>query len=118
MAETYKRLGQGQVALAVNASNGILYTCPANTTAIVRQMNFSNVDASAIHALTLYHIDNGGTANDTKVILKAANIESGGWADFTGTIILEAQDELRGLGTLNDAEATDITYVLYGLELS
>ena len=117
MAETYKRLGQGQVALAVDASNGILYPCPANTTAIIRQMIFSNVD-SAVHALTLYHIDNGGTANDTKVILKAANIESGGWADFTGTIILEAQDELRGLGTLNDAEATDITYVLYGLELS
>ena len=118
MPETYKRLGQGQVALAVDASNGILYACPADTTAIIRQMIFSNVDASAIHALTLYHIDNGGTANDTKVILKAANIESGGWADFTGTIILEAQDELRGLCTLNDAEATDITYVLYGLELS
>ena len=117
MAETYKRLGQGQVALAVDASNGILYPCPANTTAIIRQMIFSNVD-SAVHALTLYHIDNGGTANDTKVILKAANIESGGWADFTGTIILEAQDELRGLCTLNSAEATDITYVLYGLELS
>ena len=117
MAETYKRLGQGQVALAVDASNGILYPCPANTTAIIRQMIFSNVD-SAVHALTLYHIDNGGTANDTKVILKAANIEAGGWAEFTGTIILEAQDELRGLCTLNDAEATDITYVLYGLELS
>ena len=117
MAETYKRQGQGQVALAVDASNGILYPCPANTTAIIRQMIFSNVD-SAVHALTLYHIDNGGTANDTKVILKAANIEAGGWAEFTGTIILEAQDELRGLCTLNDAEATDITYVLYGLELS
>ena len=117
MAETYKRLGQGQVALAVDASNGILYPCPANTTAIIRQMIFSNVD-SAVHALTLYHIDNGGTANDTKVILKAANIEAGGWAEFTGTIILEAQDELRGLCTLNSAEATDITYVLYGLELS
>ena len=117
MAETYKRLGQGQVALAVDASNGILYPCPANTTAIIRQMIFSNVD-SAVHALTLYHIDNGGTANETKVILKAANIEAGGWAEFTGTIILEAQDELRGLCTLNSAEATDITYVLYGLELS
>ena len=47
-----------------------------------------------------------------------ANIASGGWADFNGTIILEAQDELRGLCTLNSAEATDITYVLYGLELT
>ena len=103
--------------MAVDASNGILYPCPANTTAIIRQMIFSNVD-SAVHALTLYHIDNGGTANDTKVILKAANIEAGGWAEFTGTIILEAQDELGGLCTLNSAEATDITYVLYGLELS
>ena len=117
MAETYKRLGQGQVALAVDASNGILYPCPANSTAIIRQMIFSNVD-SAVHALTLYHIDNGGTANDTMVILKAAIIVGGGWAEFTGTIILEAQDELRCLCTLNSAEATDITYVLYGLVLT
>ena len=118
MAETYKRLGQGQVALAVNSTNGRLYVCPSNTTAIIRQMNFSNVDASAIHALTLYHIDNAGTAGVTNVIMNAANIAAGGWADFNGTIILESQDELRGLCTLTSPAATDITYVIYGLELT
>ena len=51
-------------------------------------------------------------------VLNGANIASGGWADFNGTIILEAQDELRGLCTLNTPAATDITYVLYGLELT
>ena len=117
MAETYKRLGQGQVATAVNASNGIIYTCPANTTAIIRQMNFSNIHGS-IHALTLYHIDNGGTAGVTNVIMNGSNIAAGGWADFNGTIILESQDELRGMCTLNTPAANQITYVIYGLELT
>ena len=117
MAETYKRLGQGQVAIAVDGTNGRIYTCPLNTTAIIRHMTFTNLD-SAVHGLTIYHIDNAGTAGVTNVIMNAANIAAGGWADFDGTIILESQDELRGLCTLNTPAATDITYVIYGLELT
>ena len=117
MAETYKRLGQGQVAIAVDGVNGRLYTCPSNTTAIIRQMTFTNLD-SVVHGLAIYHIDNAGTAGVTNVIMNAANIAAGGWAHFSGTIILEADDELRGLCTLTSPAATDITYVIYGLELT
>jgi len=117
MAETYKRLGQGQVAVSVASTNGRLYTCPDNTTAIIRNMTFANIHSS-IHALTIYHIDNAGTAGVTNVIMNASNIAAGGWAEFDGTIILEAQDELRGLCTLNSAVADQITYVIYGLELT
>ena len=117
MAETYKRLGQGQLAIDTTGTNGRVYVCPSNTTAIIRQMTFSNVD-DALHALTIYHIDNAGTAGETNVIMNASNIAAGGWADFNGTIILEADDELKAISTLNSPAADDITYVIYGLELT
>ena len=115
MAETYKKLAQGQLPTSV----GQLYPCPANTTTIIRSIRLVNTDASAIHSVTLHHIDSGVTPSGATNILNGVNLAAGGWAEFDGTIILEAGDELQGLiGASNSANATDITYTIYGLELT
>ena len=66
MAETYKKLAQGQLATSV----GQLYACPANTTAIVRHIRLVNTD-SAIHSVTMHHIDSGVTPSGATNILNA-----------------------------------------------
>jgi len=113
MAETYKKLAQGQLATSV----GQLYACPANTTTIIRHVRLVNTD-SDIHSVTLHHIDSGVTPGVGNNILNAVNLAAGGWAEFDGTIILEAADELQGLVGANSPASTDVTYTIYGLELT
>jgi len=113
MAETYKKLAQGQLATSV----GQLYACPANTTTIVRHIRLVNTD-SDIHSVTMHHIDSGVTPSGATNILNAVNLAAGGWAEFDGTIILEAADELQALVGANSPASTDVTYTIYGLELT
>ena len=105
MAETYKKLAQGQLP----SSAGTIYTVPSGTSTIIKHIRLVNTDSSARTA-RLYH---DGT-NDATTILPAASIEAGGWAEFEGTIVMEAADTLAGLGSV----ASQVTYTIYGLELS
>ena len=105
MAETYKKLAQGQLP----SSAGTLYTVPANTSTIVKHIRIVNTDSSARTA-RLYH---DGTT-DATTILPAVSIEAGGWAEFEGTIVMEAADTLSGLGSV----ASQVTYTVYGMELT
>jgi hypothetical protein len=43
------------------------------------------------------------------------SIESGGWAEFTGSIILDAGDILYGIA---NTDSTSISYNIYGLEVT
>ena len=105
MAETYKKLAQGQMG----TSSGTLYTVPSSTTAIIKYISLTNNTGTARTA-QLFH---DGTAA-TNSILPAVSIVAGGWAEFEGTIIMEAADTLAG-----DAEAaTAISYTVYGLEIT
>lgn len=105
MAETYKKLAQGQLA----ATTGVLYTVPAATSAIIKKMIIVNNDTEDLTA-EFYH---DGTTEATR-ILPPISIDAGGWAEFEGTICMEASDTLQGKGE----QATEITYTIYGLEIS
>ena len=105
MAETYKKLAQGQLP----SSAGTIYTVPSGTSTIIKHIRLVNTDSSARTA-RLYH---DGTT-DATTILPAASIEAGGWAEFEGTIVMEAADTLAGLGSV----ASQVTYTIYGLELT
>ena len=105
MAETYKKLAQGQLP----SSAGTIYTVPSGTSTIIKHIRLVNTDSSARTA-RLYH---DGTT-DATTILPAASIEAGGWAEFEGTIIMEAADFLQ----INAQNANDINYVVYGMELT
>ena len=112
MAETYKKLGQALVTAANTATT--MYTTPANTSTIVKHMRFTSVDASNTCHIKLYHLDSGGTAGTGNQILAETTILANGWAEFDGTIIMEAADFLQ----INAQNANDINYVVYGMELT
>ena len=105
MAETYKKLAQGQLA----NSTGTLYTVPSSTSTLVGHIRLVN-STGASHTAKLYH---DGTA-DAQAILPTLTIEAGGWAEFSGGIVMEASDTMAGVA---DA-ATSITYTIYGMEIT
>ena len=105
MAETYKKL----VQTLVNNSNETLITVAANTTVIIKSMRAVNTSGTTA-TLKLFH---DGTAA-TNMILPFVNIQGNGWAEFDGTIILEAADTLTGISGTQDV----INLTIYGLELT
>ena len=111
MAETYKKLGQD---LIDNTNATTIYTCPGSTSTIVKHMRLTNVDTSNSCHVKLYHLDSGGTAGDANQILPQTTIQAGGWAEFEGTIILEAADFIQ----IQCQNAIDINLVVYGMELT
>ena len=105
MAETYKKL----VQTLVDSSNETFYTVPAGTTTIIRSMRAVNTTGTAA-TLKLFH---DGTAA-VNLILPFVTIAANGWAEFDGTIIMEAADTLVGISGTDEA----INLTVYGLELT
>ena len=105
MAETYKKLGQGQLGRSV----AVLYTVPADTSAIVKKIVLVNNDSEDLTV----ELNHDGDTEATR-ILPPITIDAGGWAEFDGSICMEAADTLQGKGE----QATEITYTIYGLEIS
>ena len=113
MAETFKHLAQGKVVYTGNAAAQTLHTSPAGTTTIVGHIRIVNNHSAAL-TFTLTH---GGlaSAGNEFIILPDLSIESGGWAEFTGSIILDAADILYGIA---GTDSTSISYNIYGLEVT
>jgi hypothetical protein len=109
MGEVYKRLGQGYFA----SSAAKLYDVPSSTEAVIKTINVSNNTGTA-REVTLYHCDNGDTPDNEQIILPGVEILAGGFAEFEGTICMAALTELHGFA----ASAGDITYTIWGLEIS
>ena len=105
MAETYKKLGQGQLGTSVAA----IYTVPADTSAIVKKIVLVNNDTENLTA----ELNHDGDTEATRILPPIA-IDAGGWAEFDGSICMETGDTLQGKGE----QATEITYTIYGLEIS
>lgn len=106
MADTFKKLWQ---AFLGNGAPATLYTAPALTTVIVKQMKLVNVDASARTA-KLWH---DGTS-DINTILPTITLEAGGFGEWDGAMELDAGDTISGQA---DA-ASKVVSVGYGLEMA
>jgi hypothetical protein len=109
MAEAFKRLAQGYFA----SSSAKLYDVPSSTEGIIKAINISN-NTSTAREVTLYHCDNGDTPDNEQVILPGVSIVAGGFAEWEGTLTMAATTELYGFA----ASAGDITYTIWGLEIS
>jgi len=119
MAETFKHLAQGLMKHTPVSGSGataaqLLYEAPAGTTTIIGHIRLANSHASAARTVKLSHNDLAATGN-AFVILPELSIESGGWAEFTGSIILDAGDILYGVSA---TDVTSVTYNIYGLEVT
>ena len=70
-----------------------------------------NNDSEALW-FTLFHTT-GTTYSEATTIIPAATLPAGGWAEFNGTITMDAADIIGG-----DAEqASEITITIYGDEI-
>lgn len=105
MASAYKKLDQEELS----GGNDTLYTVPASTETIVSHIRIVNTSGTD-RTVKLWH---DGTA-DANVILPPATVLAGGWAEFDGTILMEAADTLVALGEA----ASALTVTVYGTEIS
>lgn len=69
--DSYKKLGQNQVAQT--ASTTTLYTVPASSSTVASVFVFTNTTASSA-TVTLWHVPNGGSVQDSNAIFKAITV--------------------------------------------
>ncbi len=114
MAETFKHLAQGKVVHTGDAAAQTLHTSPSGTTTIVGHIRIVNNHSAAV----TFTLSQGGisTADNAFILLPAMSIEAGGWAEFTGSLIMDAGDVLYGL--CNGSSSTVMSYNIYGLEVT
>lgn len=105
MTDTYKKIAQAQPGTSATT----LYTVPSATQAIVKHIRVVNTDSTA-RTIKFWHDGN----SDERVILPATSIRAGGWAEFDGTITLEASDTLSAQASVG----SKVTVTIYGLEIS
>ena len=105
--DNFKILQQAQITTTAAA----IYTVPADHEAIVKGITVVNNDTEALW-FTLFHTD-GTTYDETTTIIPEATLPAGGWAEFSGTITMDAASIIGG-----DAEQnSEITITIYGDEI-
>ena len=106
--DNFKLLHQSQITTTAAALYGAV---PADHETIIKYITVVNNDTSA-RWFTLFH-STGTTYNETTTIIPEATIPAGGWAEFDGTITMDADDIIAGKGEAN----TELTITLYGDEI-
>lgn len=107
MADTLKRLA-GPVALGNAAAD--VYTAPALTKAIVRDIEVCNEDGTTAYLFTL-SIGNDGPG---KRLFKARSIPAAGNLQWTGNIVLEAGEKLQAYADTG----AKLTLTVSGIEVA
>lgn len=99
-----KHLGQAEIA---NGSNTTLYTCPAETTAIVNDIQIVNTTGAAVD-ITVWIDPDGTTADDTTAIFKDWSVPANDFLHWAGGFkVLEATGTIKA--TAGTANAITIT---------
>ena len=106
-SDNFKLLHQSQITTTA----GALYTVPADHETIVKNIMVVNNDTEALW-FTLFHTV-GTTYSEATTIIPEATIVAGGWAEFDGTITMDASDVLGGYAE----QASEITISVYGDEI-
>ena len=117
MSDTYSNLGQ--VQLSTLDTPTLLYDNTAPTQTIVKHIRVVNQSPSIDTAVSLWQDTTVPLIGDVDtIILPAADIAGGGWAEFEGTIILNPGERLYGSRrTSSTATSFGLTVSLYGLEM-
>lgn len=105
MPDTYKKLDQR----LVNSTATTLFTVGSGKQVIVKHIRIVNNDTSA-RTIRLWH----DGSNPENAILPPTSIRPGGWAEFDGTITMEAADTLVAQASVS----SQVTVTVYGLEIS
>ncbi len=105
--DNFKLIHQSQLSTTA----GALYTVPANNETIIKNMTVVNNDTEALW-FTLFHTT-GTTYSEATTIIPEATLPAGGWAEFDGTITMDASDVLGG----DAQQASEITITVWGDEI-
>ena len=106
MTVSIKALADGQLA----AAKGTLYTTPASTQTIVRNITLINTDSSA-RTVNLY-IKRDGTNSRRIIPNNLSLVASGGMCIYDSPITLEAADLIEG----DASAATVVDYSINGVQ--
>ena len=94
MAETFKNF-KG----AIGTSAGVVYTCPAATTAILLTVQVTNIDGVNEADASVSWIDSSDSSAETYLI-KAAPVPAGSALGIlSGNLVLEAGDTIKALAS-------------------
>lgn len=110
MTDTFKKLDQRQLT---STAATLLYTAPAATQTIIKQIKAVNTDSAAC-TLKIYNPPVSTASSNANIILPAISIDAGGFAEFDGTITLAAGEMIYAQASVSNR----ITITLYGLEIS
>ena len=105
--DNFKLLHQSQLSTTA----GALYTVPANHETIIKNITVVNNDTEALW-FTLFHTT-GTTYTEATTIIPEATIAAGGWAEWEGSMTLDASDVLGGDGE----QASELTITVWGDEI-
>ena len=106
-SDNFKQLHQSQLSTTA----GALYTVPANHETIIKNITVVNNDTEALW-FTLFHTT-GTTYSEATTIIPEATIAAGGWAEWEGSMTLDASDILGGDGE----QASELTITVWGDEI-
>ena len=106
-SDNFKLLHQSQLSTTA----GALYTVPANHETIIKNITVVNNDTEALW-FTLFHTT-GTTYSEATTIFPEATIAAGGWAEWEGSMTLDADDILGGDGE----QASELTITVWGDEI-
>lgn len=71
--DTYKKLGQNQVAQA--ASTTTIYTVPSSTSTVVSEFVLANTTSGDV-TCSVWHVPNGGSFGDTNAIIRSVTVSA------------------------------------------
>lgn len=94
---TPTKLARG--ALAVSPSVTTLYTVPASTRTMVKDIDICNTGTGAT-GVTLYLVESGGTPGVANTLLPNISMPLSGYVQWTGTQVLNAGDSICGMCTV------------------
>ena len=106
--DNFKLLAQAQLGTSEAAVYGAV---PSSHETIIKYITVVNNDTEALW-FTLFH-STGTTYTEATTIIPEATIPAGGWAEFNGTITMDATDILAGKAE----QASEITISIYGDEI-
>jgi hypothetical protein len=105
ITESFTQLAQTQVPNAAT----VVYTVPANTQTIIRNMIIVNPSGGSCWVKMWTN-----AATDANIILPEVTLDAGEWGDDDDAITLEAGDTIRAQAQAS----TTITLTIHGVELT
>ena len=89
---TPAKLGRG--AISTSPTVDTLYTTPALSRSIVKDMDIANTTAASL-TVTVYLVESGGSPGASNTLIPGMTVPANGMIQWTGSQVLNAGDSIR-----------------------